>query len=221
MDVFVIGIAGPSASGKSEFTRTVVRQFPESVTVLELDAYYRPLHEVADLKYQHDNPDAVDLAKARGHLQTLKRWEPVDSPIYDFTTHSTSSQTKRLEPRPIVIVEGLYLFRDDELRKELHHRIWLEADRQVLLDRRRFRDTRPPRNRTRVEIDGRFESDVWPAFEEFGRDCRRHADVQITNDDAQFGALEQALDELMKHPRLQEVLPTNARSVTVMRSPQP
>ena len=218
---FVIGISGPSASGKSELTSRVEQQFPGCVTVLALDAYYQPLDKVKTLPYEHDNPKAVDLVSVQQHLQMLKQGKSVKSPIYDFTTHSASTQTKPLLPRPIVVVEGLYLFWDQQLRDELDHRIWLQADRSVLLRRRLARDVHPPRNRDKDEILHRFESHVWPAFEEYGAECGQHAHVSIVNDDEHFAKLAQALTDLMEHPRLQAVVPNSPGSASATQASQP
>ena len=108
--VYVIGIAGGSGSGKSTFAARLREQFPDSVALISCDNYYRahddiPLEERRKLNY--DAPEALEFDLMVSHLQALKRGEAVDCPVYDFALHNRSDKVLSIEPKPVIIVDGI------------------------------------------------------------------------------------------------------------------
>ena len=205
MPAFVIGIAGPSGSGKSSLTEGLVQRLGDRLAVLELDAYYREKQEVDQLRYGHDHPQAVDLDAFHRDLLDLREGREVNVPVYDFASHSRSGE--RLQPaRPVIVVEGLYVFWHQGLREAIDHRVWVEAPPDQLVHRRLQRDVHPPRNRLPADIKERIETCVMPAFHEFGQACAGHAHVVLRNVDPQRHALRQTLDELVALPAVQAAL---------------
>ena len=205
MPAFVIGIAGPSGSGKSSLTEGLVQRLGSCLAVLELDAYYRTPQEVALLQYGHDNPSAVDLDAVHRDLLALRDGRDVQVPVYDFTRHERSGDRPQ-SARPVIVVEGLYLFWHQGLRNAIDHRVWVEAPADQLFQRRLQRDVHPPRNRTPAEITDRITTCVFPAFREFGQSSAEHAHVVLRNEDPQREALQQALDDLVALPAIQAAL---------------
>ena len=118
-EILVIGIAGGTGSGKTTLMKNIIQRFGGAVTVLSHDNYYRrhdelPLDQREKLNY--DEPDALETDLMARHLEQLRRGEPIDCPVYDFTVHNRSDETIRVVPQPVIIVEGILIFENEPLR---------------------------------------------------------------------------------------------------------
>ena len=177
--VYVIGIAGGSGSGKSTFAARLMQAFPDSVAPVSCDNYYRahddiPLEERRLLNY--DAPEALEFDLMVSHLQALKRGEAVDCPVYDFTLHNRSDKVVRIDPRPIIIVDGILILSDPALRETFDLRIYVEADADERILRRARRDMEV-RGRRIDDIMEQYLSTVKPMHETHVEPSKKYADL--------------------------------------------
>ena len=177
--VYVIGIAGGSGSGKSTFAARLREQFPDSVALISCDNYYRahddiPLEERRLLNY--DAPEALEFDLMVSHLKALKRGEAVDCPVYDFALHNRSDKILRIDPRPVIIVDGILILSDPALRETFDLRIYVEADADERILRRARRDMEV-RGRHIDDIMAQYLTTVKPMHEAFVEPSKKHADL--------------------------------------------
>ncbi|BBM68555.1 uridine kinase [Rhodothermus marinus] len=178
----VIGIAGGSGSGKTTVLRRIVEAFgPDRIAVLEHDAYYRDLSHLpfeARTQVNFDHPDALETSLLRAHLEALLAGRPVEKPVYNFTTHTREPYTVRVEPRPVIIVEGILVLAEPELRELMDIKLYVDAPDDVRLIRRIRRDLQE-RGRSIESILEQYERTVRPMHLEFVEPSKRLADVII------------------------------------------
>ena len=177
--VYVIGIAGGSGSGKSTFAARLREQFPDSVALISCDNYYRahddiPLEERRKLNY--DAPEALEFDLMVSHLRALKRGEAVNCPVYDFALHNRSDKILRIEPRPVIIVDGILILSDPALRETFDLRIYVEADADEGILRRARRDMEV-RGRKIDDIMAQYLTTVKPMHETYVEPSKKHADL--------------------------------------------
>ena len=178
----VIGIAGGSGSGKTTVLHSIVDAFgSEYIAVLDHDAYYHSLHElpqVAREQFNFDHPDSLDTRLMRQHLDALIAGQPIDKPIYNFTAHVRQAETQRVEPRPVIIVEGILILAEPLLLERMDIKIFVDIAADVRLMRRIRRDM-AERGRTIDSILDQYENTVRPMHLEFVEPSKRLADVII------------------------------------------
>ena len=177
--VYVIGIAGGSGSGKSTFAARLREQFPDSVALISCDNYYRahddiPLEERRKLNY--DAPEALEFDLMVSHLQALKRGEAVDCPVYDFALHNRSDKVMRIDPKPVILVDGILILSDPALRETFDLRIYVEADADERILRRARRDMEV-RGRKIDDIMEQYLNTVKPMHETHVEPSKKHADL--------------------------------------------
>ena len=177
--VYVIGIAGGSGSGKSTFAARLREQFPDSVALISCDNYYRahddiPLEERRKLNY--DAPEALEFDLMVSHLRALKRGEAVNCPVYDFALHNRSDKILRIEPRPVIIVDGILILSDPALRETFDLRIYVETDADERILRRARRDMEV-RGRKIDDIMAQYLTTVKPMHETYVEPSKKHADL--------------------------------------------
>ncbi len=178
----VVGIAGGSGSGKTTVVAEIVRAIgADRVTVLHQDAYYRDnsrlsAEERARLNYDH--PDAFDTPLLVAHLEALRRGESVESPVYDFAAHARSAEAEHKPARAVVVVEGILILYEPELRRLMDIRIFVDTDADVRLIRRLQRDV-AERGRTVESVIRQYVATVRPMHLEFVQPSMRYADVII------------------------------------------
>lgn len=188
----VIGVAGGTASGKT----TIVAQACERLGALRVthDRYYRN----GDASTNFDHPDALETSLLVGHLDALRAGMAVDLPDYDFATHRRRSQLERVEPTRIIVVEGILVLADAELRARFDLAVFVDAPADIRLIRRLLRDTRE-RGRTPEDVVRQYLETVRPMHERFVQPSLRHAslvlDGTLASDDevARLVAAAQAL----------------------------
>ncbi len=178
----IIGVAGGTASGKT----TVAHRILEAVTgdhlaYLEHDAYYRdlshlPLEERQSLNFDH--PDALENELLIAHLQALLRGEAVDVPVYDFSNYVRLNQTKRIEPKQVILVEGILIFADKALRELMDIKIYVDTADDLRFIRRLKRDV-AERGRTVERVIAQYLATVRPMHMEFVEPSKQFADVII------------------------------------------
>lgn len=202
----IVGIAGASGAGKSflaqELLHRVRRNHGESsVAILNEDSYYRSndqlsLQQRSSINYDH--PEAFEHDLLVEHLASLRKGLSVDVPVYDYSEHNRSPETKLLEPAKILILEGILILHRPELRKLLDLKVFVDVPLDVCLSRRLERDT-VSRGRTLESVLAQYHETVRPMFFEFIDPSKNHADVIIPRggqNTVAISVLESHLDRL-------------------------
>lgn len=200
MQPMFIGICGGTGSGKT----TIARQILDSVGIgnvvlVEQDSYYRNLADMPlDERHQanFDHPDSIDSDMLVNHLIRLKQGLPVEMPLYDFVTHTRSDRIEVIEPRPVVIVEGILIFAEPRVLDLLDVRVFVDTPDDVRLMRRLRRDINE-RGRTFERTLEQYERTIRPMHFEFVEPSKRHADV-IIPEGAQTGVSVEFLCSLVR-----------------------
>ena len=178
----VIGIAGGSGSGKTTVANALLERVGEQrIAYLPHDAYYKdlsglPPQQRAEVNFDHPNSLENDLLCR--HIEQLRRGEAVDLPVYDFTNHSRTHETIRVDPRPVIIVEGILIFGEPSLRDRFDVKIYVDTDPDLRFIRRLERDLRE-RGRTTDSVIHQYLTTVRPMHLEFVEPSKRYADIII------------------------------------------
>lgn len=177
-----IGIAGGTGSGKTTVMRSIVNRVPRAtVAVLEQDAYYKDQTDVSfeqRVKVNYDHPSAFDTDLLVEHLDRLAAGQAVDKPIYNYSEHTRSPETMRVEPKDIVIAEGLLVLWEPRIRERLDMKVFVDCDADVRVLRRVVRDIRD-RGRTLDSVVKQYLESVRPMHLEFVEPSKRYADIII------------------------------------------
>ncbi len=182
MSTLVLGIAGGTGSGKSSIARRLSEGLPsDSVITLDHDSYYKdqshlPPDERPRVNFDH--PDTLDNDLLVQHLTKLRSGEPVEVPRYDFRTHTRQIDTRRVEPAPIILLEGILTFVDERIRKLLDIKLFVDTDSDIRVFRRIRRDIEQ-RGRTFQSIREQYYATVRPMHLQFVEPSKRWADMII------------------------------------------
>lgn len=195
---YLIGIAGPSCSGKSELACRLARRLGvDAADVVALDSYYRDL-TVLDPRRRaacnFDHPDALDHELFLQHLEALSQGESIEVPRYDFASHTRVAGTRRVRPGAVAIVEGLHVLHWSRARRRLDLKIFIDAADELCLRRRIDRDVRR-RGRTLKFVRDQFAATVRPMYERYVHPARRFADLVLDG----AGPLEHSVDLAAAH----------------------
>ena len=178
----LIGIAGGSGSGKTLVARTIVRELgSEKVVIIDQDSYYKNLDEIPfrDREARNfDHPDAFDNGLLVQHLRELLEGKPIEQPVYDYNEHRRTDETRRISDHLVVVLEGILIFHDPELRALMDIKLFVDADSDVRLIRRLRRDLLE-RGRSVDSILRQYEDSVRPMHLQFVEPSKRFADVII------------------------------------------
>ncbi len=178
----IIGICGGTGSGKTTVARRILENVKdECVIFLQQDSYYRNLGDMpVELRHQinFDHPDALDNDLFINHVKALRAGEAVEMPVYDFSTHSRKNETIHIEPKPILILEGILIFVDAALRELMDIKIFVETADDLRFIRRLQRDVHE-RGRTVESVIKQYLDTVRPMHEQFVEPSKRFADVII------------------------------------------
>lgn len=183
MNCIIIGIAGGTGSGKSTFTRRLKEEFGDDVAVIYHDNYYRRQDDVSfedRKKVNYDHPDSLETQLLLEHLHRLKDGQPIDCPVYDYSQHNRSDQTLRIEPKRIIIAEGILLLADKRIRDLLDIKIYVEADADERILRRVVRDVKE-RGRDIDNIVEQYLTTVKPMHYLYVEPTRAMADIVINS----------------------------------------
>lgn len=189
---FIIGVAGGSGSGKTTVTQQVLAAIgPAMVAVLVMDYYYcdqTHLSPEERRKTNYDHPQAFDWPLLIAHVGALRRGEAIEMPLYDFTKDNRSDQTVRLEPAPVIVIEGLFPLFDADLRDMMSLKIFVDTDADVRFIRRLQRDI-SERGRSTESVINQYLKTVRPMHNKFIEPTKRYADVILPH-----GANDPAVD---------------------------
>ncbi len=183
MNCIIIGIAGGTGSGKSTFTNRLKDEFNDNVAVIYHDNYYRRQDDVSfedRKKVNYDHPDSLETQLLLEHLYMLKDGRAVDCPVYDYSLHNRSDQTVHIEPRKIIIAEGILLLADKRIRDLLDIKIYVEADADERILRRVVRDVKE-RGRDIDNIVEQYLTTVKPMHYLYVEPTRAMADIVINS----------------------------------------
>jgi uridine kinase len=182
MNPLVIGIAGGTGSGKTTVTNAILDRLDTSrVNVIQHDSYYRDLSAHGGLtpdKVNFDHPDSLETPLLIEHVRALRAGRSIDQPIYNFTTHRRMDATLRIDPREIIIIDGILIFVDKELRELMDIRIFVDTDADERLIRRIRRDILE-RGRSIESVMNQYTQTVKPMHLEFVEPSKHWADVII------------------------------------------
>ncbi len=178
-----IGIAGGTGSGKSTFTNRLKEAFGDRVSVVYYDNYYKrrddlPFEERKKINYDH--PDAFETEMLIDHIHKLKNGQEVECPVYDYTVHNRSSQTVTIRPADVILVEGIMVLQNDELRNLLDIKVYVEADADERILRRVIRDVKE-RGRDVEGIAEQYLTTVKPMHYLYVEPTRAKADIVINS----------------------------------------
>lgn len=215
-----VGIAGGTGSGKSTVAQKVAEGLPQSgVVTLDHDSYYRDLAHLSDQEraaVNFDHPDSLDNDLFIAHLDQLRRGHPIDVPRYDFRSHRRSGQTRRIEPAPVVVVEGILVFVEKRVRDLLDIKIFVDTDADIRVFRRIERDVQD-RGRSLWQVRDQYYNTVRPMHLQFVEPSKRWADLIIPEGGNNQVALDMVLGKLISvaETRLAE------REASAARAPSP
>eukprot|EP00551_Chaetoceros_affinis_P002904 CAMPEP_0203641008 /NCGR_PEP_ID=MMETSP0088-20131115/6361_1 /ASSEMBLY_ACC=CAM_ASM_001087 /TAXON_ID=426623 /ORGANISM="Chaetoceros affinis, Strain CCMP159" /LENGTH=214 /DNA_ID=CAMNT_0050496349 /DNA_START=58 /DNA_END=702 /DNA_ORIENTATION=- len=181
--VISIGIAGGSGAGKTTLARSVYNTLDQSDNVAYLihDDYYKNLSNLTfeeRAQQNFDHPDSLDTDLLIQHVRDLKSGKAVQIPQYDFSTHLRKVEVKDVQPKPIVLVEGILIFSNPELVKELDIKVYVDADSDIRLIRRISRDVKE-RGRTADDVMKQYSETVRPMHNEFVEPSKKAADIIV------------------------------------------
>ena len=178
----VIGIAGGSGSGKTTVAQEILQRVgPDRIAFLQHDSYYKDLTGLPPaqrIEVNFDHPNSLETELLTYHIEQLRAGHAVDVPIYDFSTHSRTERTFKVQPRTVILVEGILIFAEPELRQRFDVKIFVDTDADLRLIRRLQRDI-TERSRTPESVIKQYMKTVRPMHLEFVEPSKRYADVII------------------------------------------
>ena len=205
-EITVIGIAGGTGSGKTTLAKNIAACFDERISLLRHDDYYKAHDELtyeerAALNYDH--PNAFDTTLLCEHIRRLKSGEDIESPVYDYTVHNRAKETRTVHASPVILLEGILIFENKELRKLLDMKIFVDTDADVRIVRRIVRDVKK-RARTLDSIVEQYLTTVKPMHEAFVEPSKKYADIIIPEGGKNPVAYGMIIDKIEKHLKSSE-----------------
>ena len=181
METMIIGIAGGTGSGKTTLTLRLKERFGEDVSILYHDNYYKRHDGMSyeeRCKLNYDHPDAFDTGLMIRDLQALRRGESVQCPVYDYTIHNRSDKTVEVRPTKVIIIEGILIFENPQLRDLMDIKIFVDTDADVRILRRILRDVKE-RGRSLDSVVDQYLTTVKPMHEQFVEPSKRCSDIIV------------------------------------------
>lgn len=213
-NILVIGIAGGSGSSKTTLMKNLVARFGDVVTVLSHDNYYRrhdelPYEERCKLNY--DEPGAFETDLMVRQLEQLRRGIPIDCPVYDFTIHNRSDETIHIVPKRVIIVEGILIFENRQLRDLMDIRIFVDTDADIRLCRRVKRDVNK-RGRTLESVLEQYQQTVKPMHEKYVEPSKKYANLVVLEGGKNLVALDMIMGRIQRHLDETEEMPCSPKA---------
>lgn len=197
----IIGVAGGTASGKTTVSRKILETVGvDHLAYIEHDAYYRDLSHLPleqRKTFNFDHPDSLEDELMIAHLEALLQRQPVEVPVYDFAQYTRTDQLKRIEPRRVILVEGILIFVDKKLRNMMDIKIYVDAPPDLRLIRRLKRDI-TNRGRTVNHVIEQYLETVRPMHEEFVEPSKRYADVIIPRGGRNIKAIQMVVAQIQR-----------------------
>ncbi len=181
MHTTVIGVAGGTGSGKSTLVQKLQEAFREEVVTLSHDYYYKENNDLTleeRKKLNYDHPRSFDTTMMIEHIKALKEGVPIERPVYSFVEHTRLEKTIKVNPAKALIVEGILIFENKELRDQMDIKVYVDTDADIRLARRILRDVRE-RGRSMESVINQYISTVKAMHEEFVEPSKKYADVII------------------------------------------
>lgn len=183
--MLIIGIAGGTGSGKTTVVHQILNELPATeVGIISQDSYYKDSSHLSfeeRSKINFDHPRAIDFELLVAHLKALKNGETIEQPVYSFVTHNRTSDTIITHPRKVMIVEGILILTNPELREMFDIKVYVHADSDERLIRRLRRDI-AERGRDMNEVLNRYQTTLKPMHQQFIEPTKAYADIIIPND---------------------------------------
>ena len=206
-NILVIGIAGGTGSGKTTLMKNLISRFENVVTVISHDNYYKrhddiPYEERCRLNY--DEPSAFDTSLMVYHLDQLRHGQTIHCPVYDFAVHNRSDQTIEVVPGKVIIVEGILIFENKELRDLMDIRIFVDSDADIRLCRRIKRDVNK-RGRTLESVLQQYQQTVKPMHEQYVEPSKKYAHIVVPEGGKNMVALDMIVGRIQRHLKETEV----------------
>ncbi len=200
-NILVLGIAGGTGSGKTTLMNNIMGRFGDVVTVLSHDNYYKrhdelPYEERCKLNY--DEPEAFDTSLMVYHLDQLRHGFAIDCPVYDFTVHNRSDKTIHIVPKKVIIVEGILIFENEDLRNLMDIRIFVDTDADIRLCRRIKRDVNK-RGRTLESVLQQYQQTVKPMHERYVEPSKKYANLVVPEGGKNLVALDMIMGRIQRH----------------------
>lgn len=200
-NILVIGIAGGTGSGKTTLMNNLIAQFRDDVTILSHDNYYKRHDELTyeeRCRLNYDEPAALETELMAAHLEQLRKGEAIDCPVYDFTRHNRSDKTIRIVPRKVIIVEGILIFENQQLRDLMDIRVFVDTDSDVRLCRRILRDVKE-RGRSLESVLSQYQNTVKPMHELYVEPSKKFANIIVPEGGQNFVALDMITGRIQRH----------------------
>ena len=179
--ILVIGIAGGSGSGKTTLLQNIIETFGPAITVISHDNYYKRHDEMTyeeRCKLNYDEPTALETDLMVRQLEALRNGKEILCPVYDFTVHNRSDETIRIKPERVIIVEGILIFENKELRDLMDIKIFVDTDADVRICRRIKRDVNK-RGRSLESVINQYQDTVKPMHEKYVEPSKKYADIVV------------------------------------------
>ena len=200
-NILVIGIAGGSGSGKTTLMNNIVKRFEDNITVLSHDSYYRRHDDMTyeeRCKLNYDEPAALETDLMARHLDALRHGETIQCPVYDFSQHNRSNETIEIAPKNVIIVEGILIFEDKDLRDLMDIKIFVDTDADVRLCRRIKRDVNK-RGRSLESVLEQYQTTVKPMHERYVEPSKKFADMVVPEGGKNWVALDMIVGRIQRH----------------------
>ena len=200
-DILVIGIAGGTGSGKTTLVKRLAQIFEGEVTVLSHDNYYKRHDELTydeRCLLNYDEPDAFDTSLMAYQLDCLRHGRPIECPVYDYTIHNRSDETIHIVPHRVIIVEGIMIFENEDLRNLMDIRIFVDTDADVRLCRRIKRDVNK-RGRSMQSVLDQYQATVKPMHEKFVEPSKKFAHLIVPEGGKNEVAIDMIMGRIRRH----------------------
>lgn len=200
-NILVIGIAGGSGSGKTTLADRIIEHFGNAISIVHHDNYYRAYPHLTyeeREKINFDHPDSFETERMVADIRKLKDGMSIECPVYDYTVHNRKTETMTIEPRPIILIEGILIFVDTRLCDLMDIKIFVDTDADIRLIRRIHRDMKT-RSRTLESILTQYMETVKPMHDAFVAPSKRKADIVVQEGGKNVVAFDMIVNRLEAH----------------------